>query len=129
MFLCGSEGLECTKISAPARLGILLLRVKPIFAGLEFSNHGYNILLLILIFAARRAQAWKAPGPTMMTSMTHEEYVRCARRIRDALQLEAGERVLVKLDPRTFTPLIELLQQEIRNSGAILFAAILAEET
>jgi len=61
--------------------------------------------------------------------MTPEEYVRCARRISASLQLEPRERVLVKLDPRTFAPLIDPLQQEIRKSGAIISAAVLAEDT
>ena len=47
--------------------------------------------------------------------MTPGEYARCARRISASLQLEPGERVLIKLDPRMFAPLIEPLQQEIRN--------------
>ena len=61
--------------------------------------------------------------------MTPEEYARCARRISASLQLEPGERVLIKLDPRTFAPLIEPLQQEIRKSGAIICASVLAEDT
>src|SRR5262245_33079487 len=61
--------------------------------------------------------------------MTPEEYARCARRISASLQLEPGERVLIKLDPRTFAPLIEPLQQQIRKTGAIICAAILAEDT
>jgi leucyl aminopeptidase (aminopeptidase T) len=61
--------------------------------------------------------------------MTPEEYARCARRISASLQLEPGERVLIKLDPRTFAPLVEPLQQEIRKCGAIIGAVVLAEDT
>jgi hypothetical protein len=61
--------------------------------------------------------------------MTPEEYARCARRISTSLQLEPGERVLIKLDPRTFAPLVAPLQQEIRKSGAIIGAVVLAEDT
>src|SRR5262245_45782628 len=61
--------------------------------------------------------------------MIASDYVRCARRIADALKLESGEKVLLKLDPRTFTGLIEPLQKEIRKAGAVISAVVLAEET
>jgi hypothetical protein len=61
--------------------------------------------------------------------MTPDEYARCARRISASLQLKPGERVLIKLDPRTFAPLVAPLQQEIRKSGAIIGAIVLAEDT
>src|SRR6188474_130196 len=50
--------------------------------------------------------------------MKSSDYDKCARRIADALQLGAGESVLIKLDPRIFTPLISPLQNVIRAEDA-----------
>ncbi len=60
--------------------------------------------------------------------MKSSDYDKCARRIADALQLGAGESVLLKLDTRVFTPLIPPLQNVIRASGAHICGVILAEE-
>src|SRR5262249_45489525 len=49
------------------------------------------------------------------------------RRIAEALQLRAGETVLLKLDPRTFAPLIPPLQNVIRASGAHISGVVLSE--
>ena len=61
--------------------------------------------------------------------MTTSDYEKCARRIAEALVLEPGESVLIKLDTRVFAPLVVPLQNVIRASGSHLSAAILAEET
>src|SRR3954468_3703609 len=61
--------------------------------------------------------------------MNKNDYVFCAKRIVDSLRLQAGERVLLKLDPRTFSELVEPLQKEIRQAGALVSAVVLAEET
>lgn len=61
--------------------------------------------------------------------MNSPDYLRCAARIIDALKLERGERVLLKLDPRCFVPLVEPLQRMIRESGAHISSVILAEDT
>jgi hypothetical protein len=61
--------------------------------------------------------------------MTNSDYEKCARRIAEALQLEPGETVLLKLDPRLSSPLVQHLQKLIRTSGAHLSGVILAEET
>ena len=61
--------------------------------------------------------------------MNTADYEKCARRIADALQLEAGETVLLKIDPRVFGPLVAPLQNVIRASGAYVVGTILAEET
>jgi len=61
--------------------------------------------------------------------MIQSDYEKCARRIVGALQLAPGETVLIKLDPRVFTPIIAPLQNLIRASGAHISGAILAEDT
>jgi hypothetical protein len=61
--------------------------------------------------------------------MTNTDYEKCARRILEALQLEPGETVLLKVDPRTFSPLVPPLQKAIRAAGAHISGVILAEET
>src|SRR5262245_5994544 len=61
--------------------------------------------------------------------MTQSDYERCARRIAEALQLAPGEKVLIKLDPRVFTPIIPPLQNLIRASGAHVLGVILSEDT
>ena len=61
--------------------------------------------------------------------MTISDYEKCARRIAEALQLEAGEKVLLKLDTRLFSPVVSPLQKIIRAAGAHISAVILAEET
>src|SRR4051812_4017819 len=61
--------------------------------------------------------------------MTTSDYEKCARRIGEALQLEAGEKVLLKLDTRLFSPVVPPLQRIIRAAGAHISGVILAEET
>jgi hypothetical protein len=61
--------------------------------------------------------------------MTNSDYEKCARRIAEALQLEPGETVLLKLDPRIFSALVQPVQKAIRTSGAHISGVILAEET
>src|SRR2546426_1530475 len=61
--------------------------------------------------------------------MTTADYDKCARRIADALKLASGERVLLKLDTRVFTPIVAPLQNLIRASGAHISGVILAEDT
>jgi leucyl aminopeptidase (aminopeptidase T) len=61
--------------------------------------------------------------------MTPTDYDKCARRIAEALQLESGEKVLLKLDPRVFAPLVSPLQAVIRASGADISGVVLAEDT
>jgi leucyl aminopeptidase (aminopeptidase T) len=61
--------------------------------------------------------------------MTNSDYEKCARRIAEALQLESGEKVLMKVDTRIFSPLIAPLQKATRAAGAHISAVILAEET
>ncbi|PYS54095.1 MAG: hypothetical protein DMG13_09795 [Acidobacteria bacterium] len=61
--------------------------------------------------------------------MTPSDYEKCARRIAGALQLAPGEKVLIKLDPRVFAPLIAPLQNLIRASGAHISGVVLAEDT
>jgi len=60
--------------------------------------------------------------------MKPADFEKCARRIVDALQLTDGERVLMKVDTRVFTPLIPPLQQAIRASSAHVSGVILAED-
>jgi len=60
--------------------------------------------------------------------MNTSDFEKCARKIAEALQLSAGEAVLLKLDTRTFTPLIPPLQNVIRASGAHISGVILAED-
>jgi hypothetical protein len=57
------------------------------------------------------------------------QYARCARSIVDALQLQSGEHVLIKLDPRVFAPLVEPLQKAIRAKAAMISGVVLAEDT
>jgi hypothetical protein len=61
--------------------------------------------------------------------MIVSDYARCASRIADALKLERGEQVLIKIDPRVFTPIVEPLQKEIRKAQAVVSGVVLAEET
>ncbi len=61
--------------------------------------------------------------------MTKVDYEKCAVRITSALALENGERVLLKVDPRVFAPLVEPLQWEIRRAGAFVSGVVLAEHT
>src|SRR5205809_7122047 len=61
--------------------------------------------------------------------MIQSDYEKCARRIAGALQLEPGEKVVIKLDPRVFMPLVPPLQNVIRASGAHISGVILAEDT
>jgi hypothetical protein len=61
--------------------------------------------------------------------MTNSDYEKCARRIVEALQLEPGETVLLKIDPRIFSPVVAPLQMAIRAAGAHISAVIPAEET
>src|SRR5437870_3266871 len=61
--------------------------------------------------------------------MTTADYDKCAKRIADALRLQPGETVLLKLDTRIFTAIVPPLQNLIRASGAHISGVILAEET
>src|SRR5689334_7339069 len=61
--------------------------------------------------------------------MKPADYEYCARKIVGALQLTAGESVLLKVDPRVFTPIIEPLQKRIRTAGAHILGAILSEDS
>ncbi|MBI4474422.1 MAG: hypothetical protein HY646_17260 [Acidobacteria bacterium] len=61
--------------------------------------------------------------------MTKDEYQKCAWRIAEALSLEPGERVVLKLDPRCFVPILEPLQELIRSAGAHISSVVLAEDT
>src|SRR6516225_10785674 len=61
-------------------------------------------------------------------SMTQKDYDKCARRIAEALQLEPGEKVLIKRDSRVFTSLVPPLETVIRASGAYISGTILAEQ-
>src|SRR6267142_6109345 len=61
--------------------------------------------------------------------MKTADYEKCAGRIADALQLERGEKVLLKLDPRIFAGIVAPLQNLIRASGAHISGVILAEDT
>src|SRR5262249_42701075 len=61
--------------------------------------------------------------------MINSDYDKCARRIADALQLEPGEKVVMKVDPRIFSPLVTPLQKAVRAAGAHISGVILAEET
>src|SRR5262245_24096561 len=60
--------------------------------------------------------------------MNTTDFDKCARRIAAALQLSHGERVLLKLDTRIFTPLIPPVQNVIRACGAHICGVILAED-
>src|SRR5215831_7335071 len=61
--------------------------------------------------------------------MIASDYLHCAQRIAEALKLQTGERVLIKLDIRVFTGIVEPLQREVRKTGAVVAAVILAEDT
>jgi hypothetical protein len=61
--------------------------------------------------------------------MDASDYVRCAARIGEALKLQRDEHVLMKLDVRVFTGIVEPLQREIRRAGAVVLAVVLAEDT
>src|SRR6516162_6854308 len=61
--------------------------------------------------------------------MNIPDYEKCARRIAEALQLTSGETVLLKLDPRLFSPLIAPLQKAIRSAGSHISGVVLAEDS
>jgi hypothetical protein len=61
--------------------------------------------------------------------MDTADYLRCAARISEALKLQRDEHVLLKLDTRVFSSIVEPLQQEIRRAGAVISGVILAEDT
>jgi hypothetical protein len=60
--------------------------------------------------------------------MNQKDYDKCARRIAEALQLEPGEKVLIKRDSRVFSALVPPLETVIRASGAHVSGTILAEQ-
>ena len=60
--------------------------------------------------------------------MTTSDYDKCARRIAEALKLEAGEKVLIKADRRTFTGLVPPVETVIRASAAEILGIISAED-
>jgi hypothetical protein len=60
--------------------------------------------------------------------MTTSDYDKCARRIAQALQLERGEQVLLKLDRRIFTGIVPPVETVIRASGAEILGVIPAED-
>ena len=60
--------------------------------------------------------------------MTISDYDKCARRIAQALQLERGEQVLMKLDRRIFTGIVPPVETVIRASGAEILGVIPAED-
>ena len=59
--------------------------------------------------------------------MTTADYDKCARRILDALQLSAGEKILIKRDRRVFAQLFPPLQNLILASGAEILGEIFSE--
>jgi hypothetical protein len=61
--------------------------------------------------------------------MKEADYEKCAQRIVHALALESGEKVVLKVDPRVFAPIITPLQKRIRDAGAFISGVVLAEET
>jgi hypothetical protein len=61
--------------------------------------------------------------------LTPKDYDTCARRIAEALRLGPAEKVLIKLDPRVFSGLVQPLQTVIRASGAHVSGVILAEDS
>jgi hypothetical protein len=76
------------------------------------------------------SQAERYPaGKDRRYSMKTADYEKCASRIAQALQLESGEQVLLKLDPRIFSGIVAPLQNVIRASGAHISGVILAEDT
>jgi hypothetical protein len=60
--------------------------------------------------------------------MKPSDFEKCANRIVEALQPARGERALLKVDPRIFTPLIPPLQKRLRAAGAHIAGVILAED-
>ena len=62
-------------------------------------------------------------------SLTNRDYERCARRIAGALCFQPGESVLLKIDPRIFTEIVEPLRSEIWRAGAHVSGTILADDT
>ena len=62
-------------------------------------------------------------------SLRETDYRKCAERIAAALRVQTGENVLLKVDARLFTPIIEPLRREIRAAGAHVSGTILAEES
>ncbi len=62
-------------------------------------------------------------------SLTEADYAKCADRISAALRFQPGESVLLKVDTRLFTPIVEPLRARIRAAGAYVAGAILSEET
>src|SRR5437016_3536786 len=61
--------------------------------------------------------------------MNTADFGRCASRIADALKMSPGEKVLIKVDPRVFAPLLQPLQNVILATGAHIAGVILAEDT
>ena len=59
--------------------------------------------------------------------MKAADFDKCARRIADALQLAAGETVLLKVDSRIFNTLMPPLQNIIQASGARIVGIVRAE--
>src|SRR5690349_21011928 len=82
----------------------------------QFANasHARHVTPPLLVFYFK-----PSIPPLQWGFMNASDYFHCASRITDALKLEAGEHVIIKLDPRVFTGLIEPLQKEIRNAGAV----------
>src|SRR5215471_14523277 len=60
--------------------------------------------------------------------MTSADYDKCARRILDALELSAGEKLLIKRDRRVFAQLFPPLRNLIAASGAEILGEIFAED-
>jgi hypothetical protein len=60
--------------------------------------------------------------------MIEADYEKCAHRIAQALALESGEKVVLKVDRRVFTPIVEPLQNEILGAGACVSGTVFAEE-
>ena len=62
-------------------------------------------------------------------SLTTSDYEKCARKIAEALRIQTGESVLLKVDVRIFTEIVEPLRKEIRRAGGFVSGTILSEET
>ena len=62
-------------------------------------------------------------------SLTNANYEKCASRIAGALDFRPGESVLLKLDIRIFTGILEPLRSEIRRAGAHVSGTILSDES
>ena len=62
-------------------------------------------------------------------SLTHLDYEQCARRIAGALCFQPGESVLLKIDLRIFTEIVEPLRSEIRRAGAHVSGTIQADDS